>query len=982
MKAQLASPETFKQSGLDYATTLLGINFSIDKRPNGQSVIKLTSERPINDPFIDMLLELNWPAGRLVREYTFLLDPPEVAAKAAPLAPVKAEPLAGSARSAAPTRSASSIDDETRSRATRKAQMPEEARKPAEPSASADAREVRRGDTLRKIAVETKPEGVTLDQMLVGLLRANQAAFDGGNMNRLKAGKILTIPEKSALESLPEGEARKIVISQTSEWNSYRSKLAAVAASSPVADEASKQLSTGKITAKVEDKAGAAPVTKDQLKVSRTDTAPGRAGASGKTSEEDLIAKEKALKEANERLASLEKNVSELQKLVELKNQSLADLQKQAAAKPAPTEAPKPAVEPPKASGAPAPVPVVAPTPAPAPVPVPPSAAPAPAPVAAPVAPAPVATPTAVEAPKPEVKPVEAPKPKPKAVVPPPPPEEPGFLEELLGNPLTLAGGGGLLALIGAWFIARRRRESKKEVPIDLNTTLSPQTGSSLTANSVFRNTGGQSVDTSHTPVQTDFSQAGPGSIDTDEVDPVAEADVYMAYGRDAQAEEILVEARQKDPKRLAIHLKLLEIYSNRKDVAKFETLATDLYGETGGVGADWEKAAAMGLRIDSENPLFRGAAPAAPASFDADATVIVAPQSMKNTVTLPGELAQIADEATGAEADSGSAPAIELEKPATAMPDLTSLDFDLGMDEPAVKEPGRDAVSGMNDTLRLPEPAVDANVLDFDLAETRVSSTEPNKPDVLSHGGLDFNLPDIGGQAESPQAGAPADLDFDIGSPVQPLDVPSAGKDKSVLDENSVEFDVSMTESTFLGRSMPEPTSFDMASIDLDLNAPELSVSPAPAAIAKAIPESDPESGLESDQVSTNVNPEFSSAQAETLIYPQRQPLAGDDYDFGRQQSETLVNPQVDTSTEEEREFSVTQAATVVNPQFGTESDLAPEFEISVNEEVSTKLDLAKAYEEMGDLEGARELLNEVLKEGDSSHKDKAQAILARIGQ
>ena len=60
MKAQLASPETFKQAGLDYATTLLGIRFTLDKRPNGQAVIKLSSERPINDPFVDMLLELNW----------------------------------------------------------------------------------------------------------------------------------------------------------------------------------------------------------------------------------------------------------------------------------------------------------------------------------------------------------------------------------------------------------------------------------------------------------------------------------------------------------------------------------------------------------------------------------------------------------------------------------------------------------------------------------------------------------------------------------------------------------------------------------------------------------------------------------------------------------------------------------------------------------------------------------------------------------
>ncbi len=72
-----------------------------------------------------------------------------------------------------------------------------------------------------------------------------------------------------------------------------------------------------------------------------------------------------------------------------------------------------------------------------------------------------------------------------------------------------------------------------------------------------------------------------PGTIDTDEVDPVAEADVYMAYGRDTQAEEILLEALQKDPQRTAIHAKLLEIYANRRSLKQFETLASELYAQT-----------------------------------------------------------------------------------------------------------------------------------------------------------------------------------------------------------------------------------------------------------------------------------------------------------------------------------------------------------------------------------------------------------------
>jgi pilus assembly protein FimV len=161
-------------------------------------------------------------------------------------------------------------------------------------------------------------------------------------MNRLKAGKILTLPEKSAIEAVSIGEARKVVVAQSADWNAYRNKLAGIAAQAPVKESAARQESAGKISARVEDKATPAVEAKDQLKVSKTVADGGKAGVLAK---EDLIAKEKALKEAKERLASLEKNVVDLQKLVELKNQNLAELQKQASTKAVPVEArnrPKP----------------------------------------------------------------------------------------------------------------------------------------------------------------------------------------------------------------------------------------------------------------------------------------------------------------------------------------------------------------------------------------------------------------------------------------------------------------------------------------------------------------------------------------------------------------------------------------------------------------------------------------------------------------
>ncbi len=992
MKAQLASQNAFKEAGLDYATTLLGIRFKMDKRPNGVSVIKLSSDKPINDPFIDMLVELNWPAGRLVREYTFLLDPPEMAVKApAPVSAPVVKPVVSSKPRVEERPTTTSIDEDTRSKAAVRAQSqsqvtsapPPAPKQPVDQSAVAqDAREIRRGDTLNRIASEIKPAGVSLDQMLVGLLRANQDAFDGGNMNRLKTGKILSVPDKSAIEAVSPVEAKKIVAAQSADWNAYRSKLSGIAAKAPVKEGEAKQETAGKITAKVEDKAAPAEAPKDQLKVSKTEVVDAKSAGAAKASEEDRVAKEKALKEASERLAALEKNVAALESLIALKDKNLAELQKQAAAKPVPAEPQKPVTET-KPVESPAPVKPAESVAAPAKPAEPPVTEPAPVkPQETKAEPAPAAA--SQPAPGSEPAPVEPPKSPPKPTPPPPPPPppvpggEPGFIDGLRENQLLHAGIGGA-AILGAIaaYVLRRRRAGEFEKPLDLNSTLTPHS-QSLTANSVFRSTGGQSVDTSHTPAQTDFSQAGPGSIDTDEVDPVAEADVYMAYGRDAQAEEILLEAKQKDPTRLAIHLKLLEIYSNRKDLKQFETLASDLYSETAGVGADWEKAAAMGRALDPQNPLYGGgsveAAPAA--EFDADATVIVS-SSVKSTVTLPGELSQMAELATqAAELTPEMAPEPVSAAEPVPQEELTSLDFDLGM---GVEEssPAEEAAEELN-AQETPEPEAEVPALDFDLASD--SSAAPSQQTMDADAtvvGFDVGLPEaqpaVVEQAVVPEE--PMDLDFDLGfdsaqaeaAPAvqavaeMPDDAASGVAAEAVsVEDDGVEFDVNLTESTFLGQSMPEEVpSFDMSSIDLDLNVPAIEAQEQ-VATPPEMAQEEVEPAIENDLISTAVNSDFAIEQAETMLNPQ----------FG-----------IEPDLLPEQDFSLAQAETVVNPQFGSEDSVSPEFDISANEEIATKLDLAKAYEEMGDFEGARELLQEVLNEGDASQKEKAQAILSKIG-
>jgi len=155
MTARLAPQDAFRQAGIDYVSILLDLRFTLDKRPNGQAVVKVTSVKPVNEPFLDFLVELNWPTGRLVREYTFLLDPPDIAAQSPrPVAEARiVETVQGGGVSPERPRPMA---------APRQASQPKLA---AEPKKADDAagRLVQPGETLRKIAAETKYEGVSLE---------------------------------------------------------------------------------------------------------------------------------------------------------------------------------------------------------------------------------------------------------------------------------------------------------------------------------------------------------------------------------------------------------------------------------------------------------------------------------------------------------------------------------------------------------------------------------------------------------------------------------------------------------------------------------------------------------------------------------------------------------------------------------------------------------------------------------------------------
>jgi pilus assembly protein FimV len=291
LAARLASPDAYRQANLQYGAAAAGLRFSIQKRPNGELYIKITSARSVNEPFVNLLIELNWASGRLVREYTVLIDPPDYA------------PPQSAASAPAPA-------PETRPVPVPQPPVAVATPAPAKPAGGGEYGPIKRGETLSKIAASVKPEGVSLDQMLIAILRSNPDAFVNNNVNRLKAGKMLHIPDQEQLTAVTPQEAVKEVWLQSADWNRYRKKLADTAG----------LVSERKTRASKRDKVSVKDKTTEAKPVLRLSTGepPGGAGAKGSSKaervqvlEEELIARERALNEANQRIKELEKAVKD-----------------------------------------------------------------------------------------------------------------------------------------------------------------------------------------------------------------------------------------------------------------------------------------------------------------------------------------------------------------------------------------------------------------------------------------------------------------------------------------------------------------------------------------------------------------------------------------------------------------------------------------------------------------------------------------------
>ena len=556
---RLAPPEAYKQAGLDYSAVLRSMRFNIEKKAE-RYVVRLSSEEVVNDPFITILFEIDIDGNRNIRQYALLLDPPAVDQQVAVTEPQTA---------VVPELNAAVVPANS------------DAKETAPTAEVAATHTVGKGETLHGIASQLKPADTKLEQVLIALQRLNPNAIDGDNINRIKAGAVLTLPDTETIKAIDAADARKLVNAQTADFRRYREQLAQQARKPEAnaearSDSATNRQSQGRVGVQVTEPTSNA--TQDKLRLSKAGAQGNSQSAANDAANMDKIAADKALAEANDRVAALEKNVRDMSSLLDMKNQTLAAIQNQNKSAASSTE-PTPSTEQTSAQNS---TPVV-------------------------TAAESQATEQAEATSQSLVQMVE---------------------EKIKTDPLVTemktwkwdsaqffnqdtaayasAAAVMLLSLAFISSVVRRRRHPSSNV-YDANPFLNER---KTKAQSEL----GTKVDKTPTEVETKNSVfhshfvPSVSQLDINEVDAVAEADAYIAYGRDKQAEEILLDALRTHPQRHALRIKLLEIHAGRQDKKKFAALAKELQVMSKGMGVEWEQAMRIGRILDPDNALYSAA--------------------------------------------------------------------------------------------------------------------------------------------------------------------------------------------------------------------------------------------------------------------------------------------------------------------------------------------------------------------------------------
>ena len=969
--AAIAPVDEFTRYGLEHPPFLSSLNFNVGKAPDGHAVLNVTSSVAIPEPFVTFLVEVDWARGHLMREYTVLLDPPVYAggqsagaaavamprsAQSPPSAPAETQPATPAVSAAAPAAAAMPATTQP-GRALRA-------------PGTATVR-VGSGDTLSKIARSLQPGGnVSVDQTMIALFKENPDAF-GGNINVLHRGAILRVPGADQIAALNENEALKEVERQMSAWQP-----------------------------------GAAPAGGHLRLVAPNATGSGAGGAGGAAAGAETAS-------LKARVKDLETQLADAHRLVDIRNQELAQLQAKLGAKPTPPPAATPSTAPAE-TAAPA---AAAQTPAAA-------AAPPPAPAAAPTP-----TPTPAPAPKPvhEIPVVAAPTASSSG----------SWLDWVTTNWWLPAG---LIAALlgGLGFAAFKRRQNAQiddfasMAATDVDADLHEQPGRLLGARKatddsfVVEESGEHKAPEIIPPrdlvdvPSADDTMSSETAVNLDQGDPLAEADFHMAYGLYDQAADLVRIALEREPDRRDLRLKLLEIYFvwGNKDLF-LQTAKTLEATRDRAPAGEWDKIVIMGKQICPDEPMF---ANAVGSGRGAGALVDLNLEGGENHVDIDlfGE--------PGTEPSHHDIPAAKVAEDAAAtsesahLHDAASIDF-------LLDEPGRGADE--SPTREMPprdEPTVESEIMQFGDSPTAESPalTADKVQDLLTaklpQTGTDqtaeVSIDDLGLDLDAlDETGAPALSGSHLektGHPLEETDHPAdAPTMVAGLDEHSRQL---MADAESRARDR------DLTELERELEASfisELESSHEEIKTAVIPPESAPTvqmpREIDAGATSRFKQPSVAELEASQRLDPDSTSklrsisadsidldldhlagaLAGGDTVDQPRAAEDLFSSEVFEASQRSRRVDLDVGEALNGADGSTTRTLAQngtarlqpnggeavqEFEPVTMSEVGTKLDLARAYMDMGDPEGARSILDEVVQEGSASQKQEAERLIQSL--
>jgi len=846
----LAPPEEFSKAGVSYPTYLEDLTFTPVINPNGKSVLRVTSSQPLPGSVVKFLVQVMWPQGRLLRDYSVLLDQ------------AKAQGEQPGAANVTPATS------------------------------SAGSYTTKRRDTLWQIAARNTQGGGSVQQTMIAIQALNPDAFIGNNINQLKVGQVLRLPDQQQVQSIPQGEANREVAEQYAAWREGRRLGPRArqldATRRGAVDAAPERIAQG-----------------DNLRL----VSPGnQAGAGAKALNDKLAVAQESLDtsrrdndELKSRMTDLQSQLDKLQKLIQLKNDQLARLEAQGAAGDAAPAATVPAEPAPAQPADPAQVPPVEPV----------------------VTPAPAAVDTAPEtAAAGEHAPVA---------------QQPSALDELLGNPLLLGliAGSAILVLLLLILLLLRRRNAQQEAEKHLRMAraLSEEGERSpdldLPASSFDElDVSAPSVTLSPAVVAASAAAAtaaekpvtpAPVAEPVDAQDPhaelLAQVEQSLARGRLNHAADLLEAAVAAQPEHDGLRLKLMEVYARQGDHSAFVEQERKLPGNDDNI------AQVNGLKERFPAMLGIAGAGLGAAALAAELDEQYVQDLLQDQPETPAAVEPEVQDVADVEPE----PPVAVEPEAEPEPELTP--------EPEV-EPASEAVTDA--------PALDDNDLDsaFDLSL-----------------GDDLPLDDL----------EPPMLDDATLAQLQAEDEPAATADEPQTDADA-DFEA------LLAQAQAEPQGVDdLADFDLDIGEPSLpeAGSEEPVDVAAelaafdAMPAFDPISELELPE-------DFDLSLSLDDQSPAAQSFASELSDVNAELdklSQNLESPSL------EPHFTAADAALEQEPL----DDLDFDF-FSGSDEVATKLDLARAYIDMGDHQGARDILDEVVKDGDDTQRQEAEEMLSRL--